>query len=63
MTYETRQRGDKVAVCDGKQGLSRARAHETASRVRKARGSRVTPYLCPFCSAWHLGSSLKGASK
>jgi hypothetical protein len=63
MTYETRQRGDKAAVCDGKQGLSRARAHATAAHVRKRRGDRVTPYECPFCSAWHLGSSLKGASR
>lgn len=63
MTYETRQRGDRAAVCDGKQGFSRARAKVVASRVRKRRGSRVTPYLCPFCGHWHLGSSLKGASK
>jgi len=46
-------------ACRGKVPFGRKGAREAAERLRHAHpGEKLSPYSCPFCTAWHVGHSL-----
>ena len=48
----------RLAVCDGKDGMTPARAKNVAKSMR-SRGARAQAYRCAFCRQWHVGTTPK----
>lgn len=50
---------DQTATCHGKHRfVSLAQARKVAKRSASKHCERITPYHCPHCAGWHIGSHL-----
>ena len=53
--YPKAQRIGQCRATGKVQYASEAEAHKDVRRVRKKYGSRLIPYFCKYCGAWHNG--------
>lgn len=53
-----------MLFCQGKQSFNTPqRAKKVSHRLANGHGAKISPYRCPVCHGWHIGSKVGNQKK